>query len=99
MLNADVNHAGSVHFRSLPGSSQTEIRVILCYEPPCGDLGAWIAELSGIDPETQVQDGLHRFKRAYESSDCTRSGNSKNHGFCRAHIRIAGPWLKPNNPS
>jgi uncharacterized membrane protein len=56
-----------VHFRSVPGSSQTEVRVGLNYEPLGGALVEWAAKLSPNDPEMQVQNGLHRFKQAYES--------------------------------
>lgn len=70
MLNADVNHAGSVHFQSLP-DSKTEIRVILSYEPPGGMLGSWAAKLSGSDPELQLERGLVRFKEAFETGQLT----------------------------
>jgi len=69
LLNADVNNAGSVHFRSLPGPDQTEVRVVLSYEPPGGILGAWAAKLSGVDPESQLDTDLNRFKTFYESGN------------------------------
>jgi uncharacterized membrane protein len=71
MLNADVNHAGSIHFRRLPDSSQTEIRVILSYEPPGGMLGSWLARLSGNDPVTQLEHYLWRFKTVFEAGRFT----------------------------
>lgn len=67
LLNADVNNAGSVHFRSLPGSNQTEVRVIMSYEPPGGTLGSWIAKMFGNDPEAQLERDLLYFKQAFES--------------------------------
>jgi len=67
LLNADVNNAGSIHFRNLSETNQTEVRVILSYEPPGGLLGSWAAKLTGTDPEIQLEKGLIQFKQAFES--------------------------------
>ena len=67
LLNADVNNAGSVHFRSIPGSDQTEVRVVLSYEPPGGTLGSRIAKLLGADPEMQLEMDLLNFKQFFEA--------------------------------
>lgn len=66
-LDGDVNHAGSVHFRSTPTGRGTEVRVELRYEPPAGTLGAAIARLFGEEPSQQVGEDLMRFKQAMES--------------------------------
>lgn len=66
LLNADVNNAGSIHFRKA-GDSATEIRVILSYEPPGGRFGALFTRFSGRDPAKQLELGLQNFKHAYES--------------------------------
>jgi uncharacterized membrane protein len=71
LMNADVNHAGSVHFRRVQDSNRTEIRVILSYEPPGGALGAWFARISGIDPANQLEMDLERFKASFESGHYT----------------------------
>jgi uncharacterized membrane protein len=71
MLNADVNHAGSVHFRKVKDSARTEIRVILSYEPPGGALGSWLARISGIDPAKLLEMDLQRFKTSFESGHYT----------------------------
>jgi uncharacterized membrane protein len=63
---ADVNNAGSVHFTST-GSGQTEVRVVLSYEPPAGKLGAAVARLLGEEPSKQVEDDLRRFKQVMEA--------------------------------
>jgi uncharacterized membrane protein len=63
---ADVNNAGSVHFTST-GSGQTEVRVVLSYEPPAGKLGAAVAKLLGEEPSKQVEDDLRRFKQVMEA--------------------------------
>jgi uncharacterized membrane protein len=62
--NADVNHAGSVHFEA--AGSGTEVRVVLSYEPPAGRAGAAIAKLFGEKPEEQIEEDLQRFKRVME---------------------------------
>jgi len=63
---ADVNNAGSVHFTDT-GSGQTEVRVVLSYEPPAGKLGAAVAKLLGEEPSKQVGDDLRRFKQVMEA--------------------------------
>lgn len=63
---ADVNNAGSVHFTPI-GDGQTEVRVVLSYEPPAGRLGAAVAKLFGEEPSTQVEDDLRRFKQVMEA--------------------------------
>lgn len=70
LLNADVNHAGSLHFRPL-SDSRTEIRVVLSYEPPGGSLGRMVSRLSGADPEAQIEHGLKSFKETFEAGAFT----------------------------
>jgi uncharacterized membrane protein len=64
---ADVNNAGSVHFTPARGGSQTEVRVVLSYQPPAGKVGAAVAKLLGEEPSRQVEDDLRRFKQVMES--------------------------------
>jgi uncharacterized membrane protein len=64
---AEVNNAGSVHFRSA-GDGLTEVRVVLSYEPPAGRVGAAVAKLFGEEPSQQVADDLDRFREVMESS-------------------------------
>jgi uncharacterized membrane protein len=63
---ADVNNAGSVHFTP-SGEGQTEVRVVLSYEPLAGQLGAAVARLLGEEPSSQVADDLRRFKQVMEA--------------------------------
>lgn len=63
---ADINNAGSVHFRGLP-DGRTEVRVVLSYEPPFGRFGLEVAKLLGEDPLRQFQDDLRRFKQMMET--------------------------------
>ncbi len=64
--NADVDTAGSVHFREAGGG--TEVRVSLKYDPPGGKLGAAAARLFGEAPEQQVVEDLRRLKELLERS-------------------------------
>ena len=74
-LDGDVNHAGSVLFRTTPTGRGTEVRVELRYEPPAGALGAAIARLFGEDPAQQVEEDLLRFKKAMEAGDVATLGD------------------------
>jgi len=67
---AEVNNAGSVHFRSA-GDGLTEVRVVLSYEPPAGRVGAMVAKLFGEEPAQQVSDDLDRFREVMESGAAT----------------------------
>jgi uncharacterized membrane protein len=77
---ADVNHAGSVHFTEA-GPDRTDVRVVLSYEPPAGDLGVAVAKLLGEEPSQQVADDLRRFKQVIEAAEVT--GNSRRHPAAR----------------
>jgi uncharacterized membrane protein len=65
--DSQVDTAGSVHFCAAPGNRGTEVRVVLSYNPPAGQLGAAIAWLAGRDARTQVREDLRSFKRQMET--------------------------------
>ncbi|MGH9943312.1 MAG: SRPBCC family protein [Pyrinomonadaceae bacterium] len=74
---ADVDNAGSVHFKETPGGRGTEVRVSLKYDPPGGALGAAVARLFGENPEQQIQEDLRRFKQVLEAGEtATTEGQS-----------------------
>lgn len=64
--HSDVNHAGSVHFRAIPGTNATRVRVTLSYEPPAGAVGEAIAQFLGKAPKKQLKLDLKRFKKLME---------------------------------
>jgi uncharacterized membrane protein len=72
---SDVNHAGSVHFTPVGDGNQTEVRVVLSYEPPAGKVGAAVARLLGEEPSKQVEDDLRRLKQVVEAE--VAAGNSR----------------------
>lgn len=78
---ADVDHEGSVQFKSAPGDRGTSVRVQMKYHPPGGEIGRWAAKLFGEEPEQQVRDDLRNFKRMMEVGELlTTTGQS--HGSC-----------------
>jgi len=65
---ADIPNTGVVEFK--PTSTRgTEVRVVLTYESPAGELGAIVAKLFGEEPSQQVYGDLYRFKSMMESGE------------------------------
>ena len=67
--NADVDNAGTVHFRRAPGDSGTEVHVVMEYAPPAGLLGTAIAKLFGEEPSQQIESDLRRLKQLLEEGE------------------------------
>jgi uncharacterized membrane protein len=65
---SEMANAGSVHFVPTE-TGDTEVRVVLRYDPPAGKLGAAVARLLGEDPSRQVADDLRRLKQVVEAGD------------------------------
>jgi uncharacterized membrane protein len=65
---SEVDNAGSVHFMPTE-NGDTEVRVVLRYDPPAGKLGATVARLFGEDPSRQVADDLRRLKQVVEAGE------------------------------
>ena len=65
---SEVDNAGSVHF-SPTDNGDTEVRVVLRYDPPAGRLGAAVARLFGEEPSRQVADDLRRLKQVVEAGE------------------------------
>ncbi len=65
---ADIANSGVVEF--LPTTNRgTEVKVVLTYEAPGGQLGAMLAKLFGEEPSQQVYGDLYRFKSLMESGE------------------------------
>jgi len=61
----------------MPRGNNTEIRVVLKYNPPAGKLGASFARLFGEAPEQQIREDLLHFKELIETSaSASRTGDS-----------------------
>lgn len=65
---SEVDNAGSVHF-SPTQNGDTEVRVVLRYDPPAGRMGAAVAWLFGEEPSKQVAEDLRRLKQVVEATD------------------------------
>ena len=69
---SDIPNSGVVEF--LPTVDRgTEVRVILTYEPPAGEVGALFAKLFGEEPSQQVEEDLRRFKRLMETGEVIKT--------------------------
>ena len=66
---AEVPNAGTVRFEPAPGDEGTEVTVQLEYDAPGGKLAAYVAKLTGEEPEQQVADTLRRFKALMEAGE------------------------------
>jgi uncharacterized membrane protein len=66
--DSEVDNAGSVHF-SPTENGDTEVRVVLRYDPPAGKAGAAVAWLFGEEPSLQVAEDLRRFKQVVEATE------------------------------
>jgi uncharacterized membrane protein len=65
LQGSEVDNAGSVHFMPTE-HGDTDVRVLLRYDPPAGKLGAAVARLFGEDPSRQVANDLRRLKQVVE---------------------------------
>lgn len=66
---ADVENSGFVRFQPAPGNRGTEVKVVMEYSVPGGQLTAAIAKLFGEEPEQQIGDELNRFKQLMEAGE------------------------------
>ena len=66
---ADVDNAGSVHFKTAAAGRGTEVRVVLKYDPPAGVVGSAVARLFGEEPGQQIDEDLRRFKSLMEAGE------------------------------
>jgi len=67
--NSDIEHAGSVYFRPVPGRNAAEVRVVLSYKPPGGVAGTAAAKLLSAVTEHQLQEDLRSFKAIVEAGE------------------------------
>jgi len=85
---AQVDNAGSVHFKSTTNGRGTEVRVLLQYNPPGGAVGATLAKLWGEEPSQQIEGDLRRLKQILEAGALpTTEGQPHGHQTDRHEIR------------
>jgi uncharacterized membrane protein len=79
---SEVDNAGSVRFVPGPDGRGTEVKVVIDYIPPAGQLGRIVARLFGEEPSVQVKDDLRRFKQLMETGEIpTTQGQPR--GTCK----------------
>lgn len=66
---ADVDNSGFVRFTPAPPGRGTEVKVVLEYSIPGGQVTAAIAKLFGEEPEQQIGEELRRFKMLMEAGE------------------------------
>jgi uncharacterized membrane protein len=76
----DVDHAGSVQFFPAPNGRGTEVKVVLTYAPPAGQLGDVVATVFGASPDRQLREGLRHFKQRMEAHEVATSGTANREG-------------------
>jgi uncharacterized membrane protein len=64
-----IDHSGFVRFRPAPAGRGSEVKVVLEYSPPGGQLGANVAKLFGKDANQQIGDELRHFKMLMEAGE------------------------------
>jgi uncharacterized membrane protein len=67
--NSDVEHAGAVYFRSVPGRNATEVRVVLSYKSSAAIAGAAVAKFLSSINEDQLREDLRCFKAIVEAGE------------------------------
>jgi uncharacterized membrane protein len=66
---ADVDNAGTVRFRELPGNRGTEVHVSLEYSPPGGVAGVALAHLLNGITTRRLREDLRHFKQLLETGE------------------------------
>ncbi len=66
---ADIRNTGRVELRDAPNGRGTEVRAIIVYEPPAGQLGRAVARLLGREPALQTREDLRRLKQILETGE------------------------------
>lgn len=69
LQDAEIQHAGVVHFAPGIGGRGTRVQVDFSYVAPLGKAGARLAQLFGEEPSQQVAEDLRRFKQLIESGE------------------------------
>lgn len=75
-----VDNTGSVRF--IESERGTEVRVVLDYLPPAGQIAAMIAKLFGEEPSQQVHSDLKRFKQMMETGEVASNAGGEPRGRC-----------------
>lgn len=74
---ASVRNYGWVEFRPAPADRGTEVKALIVYEPPAGQLGRWIARMFLEEPGVQLREDLRRFKQIMETGSAATAETAR----------------------
>ncbi|MGI8991301.1 MAG: SRPBCC family protein [Bryobacteraceae bacterium] len=63
----DLESSGSVRFSKRENGRGTRVHYSFRYEPPANGVGVIVSKLFGTNPEKQVEQELHKFKKVVEA--------------------------------
>lgn len=66
-----IENAGKVEFRDALGNQGTELRVMITYRPPAGNVGSGIAKLLNPMFEKIVREDVNNFKSFIDAGSMT----------------------------
>lgn len=66
-----IDNAGKVEFRDALGNQGTELRVMITYRPPAGNIGSGIAKLINPVFEKMVREDVNNFKSFIDAGNVT----------------------------
>lgn len=66
---ADVRNAGWIEFKDGPAGRGTEVKAMIAYEPPFGQLGRVAAKITRKEPAVQARGDLKRLKMLMEAGE------------------------------
>lgn len=71
--DATIHNSGVVDFEEAPGERGTEIRAVIEYRPPAGELGASVARFLTPALEQMIKEDVRRFKHVVEAGEIPTS--------------------------
>jgi len=68
-----IDNSGEVHFRNSPDGRGTEVRAIIAYRPPAGEVGQMVAKWLNPTLGKMVKEDMRRFKQLLEGGEAAAS--------------------------
>jgi uncharacterized membrane protein len=87
---SEVENGGSVRFDPVQDGASTIVRVSLQYNPPAGQLGAWVARMFGENPNRTIGEDLARFKELMETGTVSNRQSLKSRVGVAPNRRYSG---------
>jgi uncharacterized membrane protein len=74
---SDIDTEGRVSFTDAPGERGTQVKLLVAYDPPAGELGRAVAKLFLREPAIQARHDLKRLKMLMETGEIATSARTK----------------------